>query len=97
MLVGMITSLLQMHLKMKKAVDLFMYIHWWAAGTKLSEKSKINILWQQSNRATVMNNQNIKNGIVRIEISLTRGKFRGMINCSLNLEVDESNSQLNIR
>lgn len=34
---------------------------------------------------------------VRIEISLTKGKFRSTINCCLNLEVDESDCQLNIR
>lgn len=44
-----------------------------------------------------MNNQNIKSVIARIEISLTKGKFRSMINCSLNLEADENGSQLNIR
>lgn len=44
-----------------------------------------------------MKNQSIKDVIVRIEISLTKGKFRSTVNCCLNLEVAESDSQLNIR
>lgn len=44
-----------------------------------------------------MKTQNIKGVIVRIESSLTKGKFRSMINCCLNLEAEESDSQLNIK